>query len=627
MSSDLKNDVEACQILVVDDDPRLQMLIKRTLEPGARVIQKLDGNSELELDGIDAVLLDYLLPGVDGLSILEKIKSDYPDLPVLFMTGFGDLKIARRALALGASEYLPKPFLPDDLRAAVARWVDDFEERPQKSNGVTIAQRSHRMRNEAENFLTATDQEGHHIKARVLRYNARTVVVEMSLDAVLTLGDELTRTFLTLGNRSMEVAGARVVSVSQLSDRYLVEIELPGIWNIRGYAEDVSPAEISKMNEARGASSEPPYSRFEQGSVDREVIPEEYRITVTDLASILQEIFDDLEVSQSRALIKGDSERVAFEEGLIEQAQSRYFPAVTEAMARFETASEESTKVGMKNEFQAFAKRSLYPFLLCSPFLSRVIHKPIGVPGDYGILGQILGNPYDGHSLFGRMLNGWVLSSHPAVAYRHRVTLLGKTINEAIVNAQENGERPEILSMASGVAFEIQQFIRNCKGDEEVTFQLDDFSASTLEEAKMQYSECRQVVDPPGVITNFQESSVIELANQARAYRGGEAKPAAKQYHFVYCAGLFDYLSDRLCKRVTDYLYTLVKPGGTLIVSNYTPVNSLKNFMEFVLDWSLVYRSNQQFDELISKTAAKGKFTLETDVTGAEVYAIIKKPK
>lgn len=92
-------------VLVIDDDPGLQRLIGQTIGSGARVLQEYSGNSEyiksLEFEGVDAVILDYQIPGPDGLEILEKIRGKYPRLPILFMTGFGDLDVAREAVARG----------------------------------------------------------------------------------------------------------------------------------------------------------------------------------------------------------------------------------------------------------------------------------------------------------------------------------------------------------------------------------------------------------------------------------------------------------------------------------------------------------------------------------------------
>jgi|GEM_PF-1466908 len=617
------------KILVIDDDHGLQRLIQRTLESGAQVFQEFDGQFELDLGEFDLVILDYQMPGADGLRLLRRIRGDYPELPVLFMTGFGDLRVARAALDLGANEYLPKPFQPVDLRAAVSRWVDHFDAVPGRPADRFTSLGAKEISRESENFLTAFDREGAEIITRVVRFNSRTVVVEAGLDSQLLPGEELTKTCITLGNRSMEIAQVFVVSVSPISDRLLVEIRLPGIWKIEGYDAGIPPMAITQMARESENSDVQEFRRLNQGLTDRKKIPSAYRVTVDDLESIMQEIYDDLEPFRSSISGAGTSERLAFEEKLIEQAKNRFFPAVTEAMDRFEWAAELAAKDGIKKEFKNFSQRALYPFLLCSPFMSRVIRKPIGVPGDYGILGQILGNPFDGHTLFGRMLNGWVLSSCPARAYRHRVDLLRKMIEESAKWAEASDEVASVLSMASGVAFEVQQFISHCRGTERVEFDLVDFSETTLEEAKRQHRECRKASDPREVRVNFSRSSVVDLAKQTRGANlsalGAEA-PHPESYHLVYCAGLFDYLSDRLCRSVVDYLYTLVRPGGSLVVSNYTPLNSLKNFMDVVLDWDLIYRGPDDLSRLVSRTKAKDCFSLETDQTGAEAYAMIKKP-
>ena len=73
---------------------------------------------------------------------------------------------------------------------------------------------------------------------------------------------------------------------------------------------------------------------------------------------------------------------------------------------------------------------------------------------------------------------------------------------------------------------------------------------------------------------------------------------AGPKYDLVYCAGLFDYLSDQVCKRLMTYLYDLVAPGGLLIATNVSTSNPSRNWMEYVLDWHLIYRSARQLSSL-----------------------------
>ena len=80
----------------------------------------------------DVVLLDLMLPDRSGLELLPEIKAHDPHLPVVVITAHGNVEAAVRALKLGAFDYLPKPFEPDDLKQAVKR---AFERRNRMQQG------------------------------------------------------------------------------------------------------------------------------------------------------------------------------------------------------------------------------------------------------------------------------------------------------------------------------------------------------------------------------------------------------------------------------------------------------------------------------------------------------------
>jgi extracellular factor (EF) 3-hydroxypalmitic acid methyl ester biosynthesis protein len=163
--------------------------------------------------------------------------------------------------------------------------------------------------------------------------------------------------------------------------------------------------------------------------------------------------------------------------------------------------------------------------------------------------------------------------------------------------------------------------MQNPEPECEVEFTLVDFSEDTLVEARNQFTGLGEL--PESASVSFEQSSVIELANSSRsgASTGGGWAPDGK-YDVVYCAGLFDYLSDRMVISVTRYLDTLVADGGVLLVSNYTTQNPFAHFMGLVLDWELVYRSESHFDGLMRKALGQGNYQLKTDKNGVEVYGI-----
>src|SRR5437588_1591590 len=111
------------QILVIEDEPRILAFLARGLEAeGFRVEGARDGPEGLRraLAGdCDAVILDLLLPGLDGLSVLRELNAQRPDLPVLIVSARSDLPTKLRGFGLGASDYLAKPFSLDELIARV----------------------------------------------------------------------------------------------------------------------------------------------------------------------------------------------------------------------------------------------------------------------------------------------------------------------------------------------------------------------------------------------------------------------------------------------------------------------------------------------------------------------------
>jgi two-component system alkaline phosphatase synthesis response regulator PhoP len=117
-----------CHILVADDEPHIGRIIKMKLEQGPfKVSLAYDGEEALELinngEHLDLALLDLMMPKLSGLDVLRKVREQerFKSLPLIILTAGGDAKHERDALALGATQFLTKPFSPKKLYALVAR--------------------------------------------------------------------------------------------------------------------------------------------------------------------------------------------------------------------------------------------------------------------------------------------------------------------------------------------------------------------------------------------------------------------------------------------------------------------------------------------------------------------------
>jgi len=130
------------RILVVDDDPDIRDILKLTLsEENYEVIEACDGEEALKIiptKPLDLVLLDYRIPKVDGREVLRRIKKDLllRHLPIIMVTGKGDINDKVGGIDAGADDYVVKPFEPKELLARI-RMILRRTERDLEANPLT----------------------------------------------------------------------------------------------------------------------------------------------------------------------------------------------------------------------------------------------------------------------------------------------------------------------------------------------------------------------------------------------------------------------------------------------------------------------------------------------------------
>jgi DNA-binding response OmpR family regulator len=123
------------RILVIEDEPRILSFLVRGLEAeGFTVDSAVHGGAALDRARAgrpDLVVLDLLLPGIDGLTVLRELKQERPELPVVILSARSDLPTKLRGFELGASDYVAKPFALIELIARVraqlrqSQWTGD----------------------------------------------------------------------------------------------------------------------------------------------------------------------------------------------------------------------------------------------------------------------------------------------------------------------------------------------------------------------------------------------------------------------------------------------------------------------------------------------------------------------
>ena len=108
------------RVLIVDDELGVRESLRMALK-GAYEVTAVGSAPEavqaLAASPPDVVLLDIVMPGVDGMALLEELRSRFPNLPIIMLTATKTVKTAVQAMKLGAFHYITKPFDVDDLRA------------------------------------------------------------------------------------------------------------------------------------------------------------------------------------------------------------------------------------------------------------------------------------------------------------------------------------------------------------------------------------------------------------------------------------------------------------------------------------------------------------------------------
>jgi len=122
------------RILVAEDDQAVQIFVTRALthrghqvvavEDGLRALETLDQNG---IDGFDLLITDIVMPGLDGIELALRVARDFPDLPILLMTGYSAERQRAHNLEELICDVVTKPFTLKQICEAAERVVENFQ--------------------------------------------------------------------------------------------------------------------------------------------------------------------------------------------------------------------------------------------------------------------------------------------------------------------------------------------------------------------------------------------------------------------------------------------------------------------------------------------------------------------
>ena len=113
--------------LVVDDELSVCLGVKKLLcKENFDVDTALSGREaldKLDIKRYDIVITDMMMPVINGMYLLKRIKENWPETSVIMMTGYATIRTAIQAIQSGAFDYIPKPFTPEELRSVTSRAI------------------------------------------------------------------------------------------------------------------------------------------------------------------------------------------------------------------------------------------------------------------------------------------------------------------------------------------------------------------------------------------------------------------------------------------------------------------------------------------------------------------------
>jgi hypothetical protein len=428
-------------------------------------------------------------------------------------------------------------------------------------------------------------------------------------DAMLTQGAVLENFELLVGPRTVWSGEATVVrgSADRLGGRFT-----SGVLDLRQLH--------------LGATLE---TRLSLLAEQRAQLPAVWRAAVGDLRQLLEDARYEMEEFE-RAEAHDPLRRSDEEAELFARLRSRWGTAFYEATSRLHFMSkgldERTMALG-----RSYATSALLPLLAACPMHRRGYEKPLGYAGDYRMMELHFVPQPGGDGLFGRFLNSVTLNYSVVRAVRGREFVMREAVRQAI---EAEGDGPvRILALAAGPAIELRRYLEQTSSaaaiPRPVELILLDQDRSAHEHAHRQLSRILlgQHHGMLPVTVQCLHFSVRQLLKQQTVEDQRIVRETLADLDLVYAAGLYDYLPQPVATSLTRLLYGRLRSGGRLLLGNLVESPDITWVLDYVLDWPLVYRTDETMLALADGLAPSPARTgITRDETGHCLFLDVTKP-
>jgi SAM-dependent methyltransferase len=339
-------------------------------------------------------------------------------------------------------------------------------------------------------------------------------------------------------------------------------------------------------------------------------LPTEFRRQILEIKDRLERIEARTNALASQQPFMGREESDVFERGVADAVAQDLKDLLDPAYSSLGTLLDGLDGAQLKAAFDYFRSK-LAHLIYQSPLSERIYEKPLGYAGDFEMMNLIYRDENVGKTLFAKCVHRYFVTHPNARAVRNRATYLSGHIARAIAD-RAPGSPLRIASVACGPAREVQELVEGTLALDGVQFALLDQDVTALRHAQHGITAaCRRT------------GRSLDVNYVHKAIRNVLKEGLPGTYDLIYSAGLFDYFSDPVARHVATKLVRSLRPGGRLIIGNFTSGARSRVLMELALDWNLIYRTDGDLRALYSGLDAK--VTIEAEPERINLFAVLEK--
>ncbi len=354
-----------------------------------------------------------------------------------------------------------------------------------------------------------------------------------------------------------------------------------------------------------------------------DAIPHDYLHAVSRAVHFLQYYRRSLDRHEARYRAEGGAaahDRVAaLAESALAAVRGPWNDIKHEAtLAAHEALGDRETLLAAKE----YTETVVTSLMLEAPLMWRAYTKPLGYPGDYQVMLYYYDNALTGSSVFGRVFH--------KLGVEHPLSAGVRTRKEFVVDLmerehqrllEEHGDRLEyrVASLGSGPAREVSDYVARRKGwPGRVVWTLVDQEDEALSVA---YHSGQREIARHGARGALRclNVSFIQLLSEP------SVMPLEQPQHFIFSTGLVDYLRESRAQELVHALYDRLLPGGLLAVGNALGPNEHFWSPEFVLDWTLLYRSREEMLRLAAHLPDTSEVEVAREPGNAYYFLLVRK--